>query len=502
MILREKTAICKLSAKVLLGTLAAALVGGCVNPCRGAEVHDVVPEAWLTGDGCMDRGDISTKPGALIFPSKGGSASSAVDFPIPNFLGNSNRFPAKKETFTFSAGGYPNEIKIGVERTAKPSRDLHFSVDIDQVNHIRELGWDAFRQLQKEFATYLLKKSGLAYPLSKPADRFNDFDTHLLEFWSKCLEDAKFADFRSSHLPPLNWDPPKQSEQKPGQISLQAGMRLVIHWGGVANYAFGIGNSYTRQTSSGATSIEIVRRNGVLSFGALSGVKLNAVPPFQQGAQSTASGLPFGKDGLGNFEGKVIPVFNEHDLHFHRDPAFATGHLALFIPYEYTKTDFGRNGSAPFTHDAIEAGPAVGDPAFTKTLGRRFILWGQATPISRDFRPNFTRTEIQNWTTPALVFGNQSWVDVECGISLNSNSLEWVALGTTLVDVLEAHARWALDSQPSSGSLDCLVRLKRATARPDRDGAYSVHEYLFWGVPAREAAAIELHPGDALTLKP
>lgn len=515
----------------MLFGIVISVLAACGTICHGAALYDIIPRPWITGDGRSDRRDASPAPDALIFPSTPGDSSQTVDFSADHFLGKSNRVPARNLSFplpSYAQRSSPSNLAIDLERTDKTSPRLRLRARAKTLYAIRALDWDEFRRLQGDFAAFLLRLSGPAYPFSHPVCRFDDFEGTLRTFWLECLREASFQDFQQRHLTALPRRIPNEHRRpdgtiapddedvggdygvKMGAIPLQPGMRLAIHWGGTTflNYGANGVTNVTRQTSAGTTLLPLVRRGGALVPGPLNNWRLTTTFPTQEKTTATSSGLPFGKGAAGNFEGKVIPIYNEHDLHHLNallvpndtaGAAKAARNLTLLIPYKYTKADSGKGDAKQFTNDALA--DVATEEEVLESLSRRFILWGSQAAYTGTLRPDFTRTGVQRWISPAMVFGNQSWVDVECGISINQ-TVEWVPIGFTLGDFLEAHARWALDRNPTPQRADCLVRLRRATkARDDRTG-YDVREFRFWGLPAKFAALTELHPGDSIELKP
>jgi hypothetical protein len=494
----------------------------CAREHSLATCYDIIPEAWVTGDGSSSDTPAPAGDRTLILPSDRGG--DPVSHDANGFLSRNNGIPIGTGTFCFPCE-HQSICRITVTRSrdSRTRYNLVISADADSIAAIHSLDWDQFRNLQHRLSCWLLDRSTppiVGNLFDKPHDRFYGFEGQLRSFWHCCLENSGFKSYLDKHLEDYFPQPaarlPDANQSAPwdkmGATCLRPGERLAIHWGGIANYGFGLGN-ITRQTMAGVTYLSVVDKNGITQLAPSVGGTIIGFSPVvvQAGSVPNPVAYPFGQKTL-EYVANLVPVYNQFDLNNHRlfAPAPSSKKLSLFLltPAEYVEPDGGVNekgdlvfspyntGDVGSADIKVDTGPVKGN--FYKTLYRHFIIWADENRKADDFK-NF---DLQKACahSPA-VFGNQTWIDIEVPVSINGGEIEWIARNTSCVDFLRLHALGSLDSEPRCDTGPPIFRL--AHALPCNSGSSTLHVIIFrfWTLPEVGLLdKIELQPTDSFAL--
>jgi hypothetical protein len=343
-------------------------------------VHDIIPEHWIASHGVATPAE-GVSQTAYIFPSwrdevaittppqherkaeqklpiitrsykwHGEPVEGAI-YPAKDFLKKGNRIPPQAFYClecgkSCRAGNHGHRINVV---RAKGSADLTFSCDEDAVEEIRTRSFPDFQALQRNFEKWLLHQADPVCCLSglfgKARDRFDKFDYHVGAFWLEVLETSSFAK-------PANQDalgaPVSIENSDTGpmdSVHLVPGLRLRINWGGVVLIPQGEPNktSFTRQTITGSSELDLVSRNGTVSL-------FPTEPRLQDVTAKNFKSISgdateFGpRNMVGAWFNKLIPAYNDNDLRNLRafqylgEGGATPTKLILFTPRFYPKAD-------------------------------------------------------------------------------------------------------------------------------------------------------------------
>jgi hypothetical protein len=321
--------------------------------------------------------------------------------------------------------------------------------------------------------------------------------------------------------------------KKVGAILLRPGVRLAIHWGGTANYSLNrLGNpAITRQTTGGLSYVVVNQasfgKDQAPGLGLLttSRVSLKAKPAFV----GTASGmdpadyLPFGDDKTG-VAGDITPVWNEFDLHAKSKviQSEMVKSLVLLIPDRYPMADGGESPSpSVVTQDAHLAKEIDEHNPAKKSIYHRFAVYGSKhfippTPagLAKDVQASSAFESLREFDFKVgeggqdfkpLVFGNQTWIDVELPVSLNGQMTQWIGPQTTAEEFLMTYAPALLFPRAATDTaVLSFTRMRLPSATKGVTGTYdSQARFTFWMTPSQQhMGLIELLPSDSFHFTP
>lgn len=504
-------------------TLAGAVAGIAASTLHASDLFDIVPLDWITGTGCDCDEELSVGDAkdAVVFPSRKadmGIPATGARSEVKDFLLKDNRIPAV--TLGYPLPKSPAQ-KIEVLRPAAKEGKLIITASAATVREIRKLSWKEFRSLQHEFACWLIQQNQPKYlldRLDKPIEGFADpFEEKLRDFWRKVVETAGFEKFaaeqsvKSQYFPTLLIRPRNAAEATPGRqmgaIPLRPGMRLAIHWGGTAVYSYRKAN-VTRPTVTGVSYVSI--GGAAAPMLDVAGGLTDKSPYVGLDSGGVIEDVfPYGVDN--KFTLKIAPVYNEFDLN--NSVALKPGapsELILFTPISYVKADHLGDGTTTpksptyATHDGIAVGDE-GTDKYPKSFSYKFILWGGKHVIADQKALDELDINLKDplaFDHRPLVFGNQTWVEVEMPVSMNGVATHWLRAGTRLSAFLMDHASFLLFESPTSTS-EPVARFMRARLQRPGESSPRRAEFRFWmPIPETWGSSVQLLPSDSFLFKP
>ena len=463
----------------VMSVAVAMFAGGCGMRSCGVALpveHDLVSASQIGHHGCRDAAAWPNDR-LFVFPSQ-----DLVVLPSPVESARVTIVGFLKPHFALKTGvrfAVCDGAEIGVESVDPNTGTVVFGVSDDARQAIRRLDFDGFCRLQRRFEWWMFRQvdGWFVNPFFLPLDRFAktaDYQEKLRGFWLDCLTSA---DVRIALRPPPRWVPVPEINPdrkradvgaKMGAIPLEPGMRLLVYWGGTAVYPSTSGPQPARQTTVGMTPIDVVARDGrvtldLLRFASptLPPVAIESIAP-KAPINNLADHLPYGGTPL--TDRRLVPVNGYLDL-LHIDalrkqptdytaghpvpPVDAVApHLTLMIPASYTKSEMSRKEGDPGygntlggTNDSVDEKSQY---TLEQRIARRYMIWGSGRPFIDPVRdaPKLVPPALEHWEYAPLVFGNQTAVEVQVPLSLNTRPAEYVPLGTTWGDVLDVNARW------------------------------------------------------------
>jgi hypothetical protein len=516
-------------------------------PARAEQRFDVIPQSWITGCGRTFNGEGEARGETLILPSVPGAPASQATQVASKLLTPDNRIPINPLCYRPPAGIQKamvggRKAVISVRRGTRDgkqtnsrenerSQQLTITADEHTVTAIRSLNWSQFRVLQDDFANWLVAQNQPKYlfdRFKKPIDGFNDLEGELRQFWRKTLATGAFKGFVTSHQreyfgESLERKPdatrgdtsneagnpqPGADGVKMGAIPLLPGVRLAVHWGGTAVYGYNVTSTatleLTRQTSVGVSYVEVDGDENETRLSQLSPFQIAAVPSDRASqewpnnlANAIEKVMPYGKTA--DFLDRIVPVYNDFDLHNSEVFPKAPRKLFLLIPATYPKSDSGSD-LASSTHEAssnqrLSAGEGIG-----KSLYRRVSIWGADQDLTNLEKHNFN---IENPAHKCLVFGNQTWIDVEVPVSINGQLL-WIGRNTSIGTLLARNAP-SLTLPPNHDAARAPQFEFLRKYETTNGGAINLKGPLvfrFWTPPVQEFLSIELFPSDSFLFHP
>jgi hypothetical protein len=511
--------------RTLLPVLIAAAFAFLADPAvSGSETaHDIIPETWITYNGCAP--DAAPGSSLLVLPFQPGSGKN-VHYPAPGFLARGSRFKSECFRFRTSQGGAG---QIDVTRPDPKSLAVTISALAATQKQLRSMEWAEFQKVQAKFEQFLFEKSACncicIFTSRPPRQRFGEhYEEQLREFWLECLKGSGYDAFAQREKERTFGSFPQRppADDKMGVIPLFPGMRLSIHWGSTAVYPIGTANlTISRPTVAATTTLPVQRRGDTDILGAGFNWKLSGVLPVQRAVAfpPDAVPVPFGSQFVNGVAQKLVTVFNEYDLRHENSflqPAVAkAARMYLLVPHEYTRADFPKNAgtdaNAQVHIDArdndenpleLKIDPSATNTKLYASLARRFRIWRDDAKSLDRVAPD--GLALDQWPYPAMVFGNQAWVEPELALSLNAATTEWLSIGTTLQDVVDAHAAWLPTRRPQLPPTSPLMTLFRQRDAVAIEKASERRSLLlrFWVLPPDFLTQTEVHPGDALFFKP
>jgi hypothetical protein len=489
--------------------------------------YDILPESWFTYSGEINSGPATGRILVLPTPQE---IEGSFKRTLPGFLLKGNQLGTG--TFEFKTLA-DDKIQIKLARLRPHTADVSLEIEPPSYRLLRRLDWPELRRLQHEFEQYLFKASECDCFWSlfskPPRQRFGaTFESSLLGFWLDLLGSAIPDSLSKSVFGSLPFRPPNPNGKSPGEkmgvYPLYPGMRLSIHWGGTANYQFQVANvplaAVVRPTVAGATTLDVVVRDGRIAFGTNQDWRLASDVPYEgdtNGGNPLNLPAPFGTSEELNaaFRGHVLPVFNELDLWQPNGLGKVEGktplRAAILVPGEYIKPDLaqptgaGKPANAVLYQDSLGVSETPNDKQdVAKSLSRHFILW-RANSIALDFVPEFTPDKVANWP-PALVFGNQTFITPELPVLINGQTPVWLTIGGTWGDVLRTYAPWLLGEDPDSSRANPILSIRRALPSPEQANDTSERteaaNLRFWVLPKQQLLSAQVYPGDAFFFHP
>lgn len=394
--------------------LSCVLLGGTCAHAEANWTFDVVPKAWITSNGELpDAASLKHRTGtAFVFPSlapekpsvpakKAFTPACQVEgtnecrFDRLGLFRAGNKFASASfaRSFVnrqpFDGGRHVLSIVIVVQRgdydTDSDHDDARFIITSESLAHIQRLTWSQFRDLQDEFAGWLLRKGGCVF-FGDRYKKFHSFNTNVLAFWLDVLAIADFTGFAQRSL-----NPPAAYKLETNNLAMWAtplSLReeLAITWGGVAFYPDLLGSnaSVSRPAVGGQTSLQVRKVGDGLALTPVGTPPSRSISLQPAGAVSVNAKVPFPQTQAGLLGTVFLPVYTPFDLQNERllrssGEQKTPSHLFVLSPVEYVSTDpqtATQVTVSQLTTDGRKFNSGTLDP---QHFARRYIVIGTAS---------------------------------------------------------------------------------------------------------------------------